>query len=188
MTKAMASFSQPGWPVLIAFGSNIDPLTNVQHGLRRLHQEIGLQAISQIYRTAALPDPDEPEQTTPNPDFLNGAVLVETSMEALSLRQLLRSIEAECQRVRCSQRYAPRTLDLDIAFMGEQTITTDLLVIPDPDIAHRSFLAIPLAELAPDALHPIEKISLARIAARFGPHPGGLTVDSHATALLQAIL
>ena len=179
--------NRPGLPVLIAFGSNIDPLPNLLHGLRRLHQTIGLHAVSQVYRTAALPDPNTPEQTESDPDYLNGAVWMQGSMEPHALRELLRNIERDLRRVRGQHRYAPRTLDLDIALMGEQLIHTDFLTIPDPDIIRRPFLAIPLAELAPDTLHPIENISLAQIAARFKTHRTGMVLDDHATALLQAI-
>lgn len=179
--------SQAGLPILISFGSNIEPLANLFHGLRRLHQEIGLCAVSTVYRTPALAEPDCPESAEKDAEFLNGAVWVESDMEPFSLRRLLRDIEGELHRVRTQRSYAPRTLDLDIAVMGEQVINAAPLVIPDPDIVHRSFLAIPLAELAPDLLHPLKKVSLSHIAARFGPHPQGLTMDHQATNLLQGI-
>ena len=182
-----AKNNSPGLPILIAFGSNIDPLPNLLHGLHRLHQTIGLHAVSQVYRTAALPDPNTPERAESDPDYLNGAVWMQGSMDPHALRDLLRDIEQELCRVRSQHRYAPRTLDLDIALMGEQLIHTDLLTIPDPDIIHRPFLAIPLAELAPNTLHPIEKIPLLQIAARFEIQRTGMVRDDHATALLQAI-
>lgn len=192
MVAATESCIPSGSPVLIAFGSNIDPLPNLLHGLRRLHQEIGLCAVSTVYRSEALSDQNDSELSTKEPatkepEFLNGAVWVVGGMAPFSLRRLLRDIEEERQRVRTRRRYAPRTLDLDIALMGAWMITEAPLVIPDPDILHRPFLAIPLAELAPELQHPLEQVSLSRIAARFGACPKGLTVDHHATALLQAI-
>ncbi len=169
-------------PILIAFGSNIDPLANLWHGLWRLHTEIGLCAISTVYRTPALPDP---EARGPSPDFLNGAVRVETLYDPLTLKKVLRNIEIALHRVRSPWHHAPRTLDLDIALMGHCTLQTEALILPDPDILHRPFLAIPLAELAPHYLHPVARVPLSQIATRF---PDRLTVDEAATALLQSIM
>ncbi|MEO5341526.1 MAG: 2-amino-4-hydroxy-6-hydroxymethyldihydropteridine diphosphokinase [Magnetococcus sp. MYC-9] len=175
-------------PLLIAFGSNIDPLPNLWRGLLRLHEELEVCAVSTVYRTAALPDPNAQGDEAPGADFLNGAVRVTRHREPLALHTLLRSIEAELLRVRTPRRYAPRTLDLDIALMGEQVLHSDTLRVPDPDIPHRPFLAIPLAELAPQARHPLERCPLSHIAARFGPFPGGLTIDEPATRLLHTIV
>lgn len=173
-------------PTLIAFGSNIDPLPNLLKGLRRLHQMLGVRAVSTVYRTSPITDSNVP-QLNNDPDFLNGAVILWQSMEPEPLKQLLLTIEAEMKRVRTNHRFAPRTLDLDIALMGERIIPNGPLTLPDPDIPHRPFLAIPLAELAPNVLHPLEKVPLSQIAARFDPNTEGLTVDAHATALLQTI-
>lgn len=178
-------------PVLISFGSNIRPRFNLLHGLQRLHERVGLQAVSTVYRSAALPDLDGPDagtQAGPEADFLNGVVRVRGGMEPLSLKQALREVEEAQNRERTDRRYAPRTLDLDIALMGERVIQWERLMVPDPDIVHRPFLAIPLAELAPDLWHPVEQASLATIAARFGPKPPGLTVDRHTTAILKALV
>ncbi|MBF0402118.1 MAG: 2-amino-4-hydroxy-6-hydroxymethyldihydropteridine diphosphokinase [Magnetococcales bacterium] len=169
-------------PVLIAFGSNIDPLPNLHRGLLRLHQEVGISAVSTVYRTAALPDPERGGSAAA-PDFLNGAVRLESQQDPFALQRLLRTIEAELQRVRTAWRYAPRTLDLDIALMGESLLQSEQLVLPDPDILQRPFLAIPLAELAPDLLHPLEGCSLSEIASRFAD----LTADAEATTLLQSL-
>lgn len=170
-------------PTLIAFGSNMDPLPNLRRGLALLHQEIGIRAVSTVYRTAALPDPDQP-LPGPDPDFLNGAVWVETQQDPFALKKRLRAIEAALHRVRGADAYAPRTLDLDIALMGEVVLQKEGLVVPDPEIAHRSFVAIPLAELAPHALHPWLNLSFAQIATRFD----ALTVDAEATAVLRALI
>ena len=175
-------------PVLIAFGANLDPLENLRRGLLRLHAEVGLCAVSTVYRTAALPDPDASTPQPSGPDFLNGAVLLPPQGDPLALRALLRSIEASLQRVRGPSRYAPRTLDLDVALMGGQILNSGPLLLPDPDITRRAFVALPLAELAPEAQHPLEGCSLAEIAGRFGASPAGLLVDEQATTLLRAIV
>lgn len=180
--------SIPGEPVLITFGSNIDPLNHLWHGLRHLHQEVGVQAVSTVYRSTALANPAKPQPVSDGPAFLNGAVQLARRVEPRPLRQLLRKIEQDQKRVRSSDKYAPRTLDLDIAMMGEQLFLDDPLTIPDPDIIHRPFLALPLAELAATLFHPQEKIPLGEIAARFGKHPAGLHIDEQATQKLQSII
>ncbi|MBF0162450.1 MAG: 2-amino-4-hydroxy-6-hydroxymethyldihydropteridine diphosphokinase [Magnetococcales bacterium] len=178
----------PRAPVLVAFGSNLDPLDNLWRGLSRLQAAVGLCAISTVYRTAPLPDPDLPPGEPPDPEFLNGAVQLPPQEDPLALHQLLRSVEADTQRVRGRRRYAPRTLDLDLALMGELVLHSGPLRLPDPDITRRAFVALPLAELAPAARHPLEGCPLAEIAARFGPAPEGLQVDWPATTRLRALV
>ena len=174
-------------PLLIAFGSNIDPLHNLFQGLTQLHRELGLCAISTVYRTAPLPNPNHPESAPVGPHFLNGSVLSKSQCNPNQLRQLLRKIEARQRRVRTTNPYDPRTLDLDIAMMGNRVLHKAPFILPDPDIIKRPFLAIPLAELCPDTIHPLEKTTLKEIASRFRPQPDQMRADPKVTALLQAI-
>ncbi|MBF0096627.1 MAG: 2-amino-4-hydroxy-6-hydroxymethyldihydropteridine diphosphokinase [Magnetococcales bacterium] len=169
-------------PILIAFGSNIDPLLNVQRGLARLQERMPLLAVSTVYHTQALPDPAGGETGAP---FLNGAVEVVTDADPLALKGCLRSIEEALGRDRRGGRFAPRTLDLDIALMGDLAWCADGVSIPDPDMMQRSFLAIPLAELAPDWLHPVQNLTLRQIADRFKTP---LPIDRVATDALQRLL
>ncbi|MBF0426604.1 MAG: 2-amino-4-hydroxy-6-hydroxymethyldihydropteridine diphosphokinase [Magnetococcales bacterium] len=166
-------------PLLLAFGANLDPLPNLVHGLRRCHQELGVVAISTVYRTL-------PVGLIDQPDYLNGAVLIERSPDPWALRALLRAIEAECRRERHPQsKDGPRTLDLDIALMGRRVLQAPPLVIPDPEIVRRPFLACPLAELAPHLVHPLLGATLATLAAAFGPVPAGMQADDVATDVLR---
>ncbi len=169
-------------PVLIAFGSNIDPLPHLYRGLQHLGEEMPLLAISTVYRTKPLPDP---EGGAEGADYLNGAVQVATALDPHALKTCLRRIEQALHRVRSNSRFAPRTLDLDIAVMGELVLQTETLHLPDPDLEHRPFLAIPLAELAPDFLHPVAQQTLRQIGKRFAQP---LPVDQEATRLLQTLL
>lgn len=179
-------------PILIAFGSNLDPLTNLYAGLARLHQAIGLAAISTVYCTKPLGIPNQP-------DFLNGAVLSHDEIDPLQLKQLLREIEAEQRRERCGHHFGPRTLDLDIALMGDTILTVGSLIIPDPDIPDRPFLVVPLAELAPTMRHPRLGLTLAAMAAGWtdrrhpNPLPGeegesSMRPEPQATTILRGIL
>jgi GTP cyclohydrolase I len=144
---------------LIAVGSNIEAEHNVLRALRLLqaHPLFVIDAISRLYASEAI-GPD------PRPPFINAAVRLSTDLDPLEIRKELRSIEAELGRVRTEDRYAPRTIDLDLAMIEGVTIDDDGLVIPDPEIPSRAYLAFPLADVAPDWEHP-SGATLREIAA-----------------------
>jgi len=147
---------------LIALGSNIDPERNLPAAVARLaaHPDIEVAAASGVYESPPLGRPGDP-------CFHNAAVEVETSLAPAVLRAELRRLEAEMGRVRGDDRYAPRPIDLDLAvyegFAGE----VDGSPVPDPEILERAFLALPLAEIAPDWHDPALGRSLGEIAASF---------------------
>ena len=87
---------------------------------------------------------------------------------------VLRPLEAELGRVRGPDRNAPRPIDLDIAFAGDLVVRDPALglEIPDPEIIARAHLALPLADLAPEAVHPLDGRTLGAIAAGFADAPG----------------
>ncbi|NSW56603.1 MAG: 2-amino-4-hydroxy-6-hydroxymethyldihydropteridine diphosphokinase [Armatimonadetes bacterium] len=146
--------------VFIAFGSNIAPETNVPRALDLLAAAVRVIAVSTVYRT-------EPIGALDQDPFYNGAFLIETDLGPRVLKfELLRGIEGELGRVRTADRYAPRTIDLDIALYGDLVVSEPNLVIPDPDIKSRAFLAVPLAELAPEMVLPGGCETLAQIATR----------------------
>jgi dihydroneopterin aldolase/2-amino-4-hydroxy-6-hydroxymethyldihydropteridine diphosphokinase len=104
--------------------------------------------ISAFYASPALGRPEQP-------DFYNGAVEAETELSPRELKfSVLRAIEAELGRRRSADRYAAREIDLDLALYDELVCREPDLVLPDPEIAARPFLAVPLAELAPDLILP----------------------------------
>jgi len=161
----------------ISIGSNIDPENYLPRAIQSLHALGRILKTSKVYQNAAL---DRPEQ----PDFLNAAVLIETYLQPLDLRQRLREIEAGLDRVRTDDKYAPRTLDLDLCLLGTKVILTSDLTLPDPDIEHRAHLAIPLSELDPDTIHPVTCSTLAEIAGKLQPH-SDLTYREDLTLLIQ---
>ncbi len=133
-------------PALIALGSNIDPERNLAQAVSMLSRQPGitLKAVSSIYESAAV------GVRTPQPAYLNAAVMVETELEPRSLKLALRGIESALGRVRVEDKYAPRPIDLDIACYGEQAFDLDGSPIPDPQILYYPHVAVPLAEIAPD--------------------------------------
>jgi len=102
--------------------------------------------------------------------FLNAALQVRCSLSPADLKlQILRPLEAKLGRERTADRNAPRTIDLDISLFGERVIEDQTmgLQIPDPEILSRAHVALPLADLAPDRLHPVTGERMWEIAARF---------------------
>ncbi len=121
------------------------------------HPRITVDAVSRFYQSEAV----GPE---PRPPFINAAVRVRTGLEPPRIREELRSLEADMGRVRTEDRYAPRTIDLDLAMVEGVTMATDGLEIPDPEIPERAYLVRPLADVAPDWVY--RGATLAEIAER----------------------
>ena len=143
----------------IAIGSNIDPEQNLPAAVARLSEFGEVVAVSIVYQTPAI-------GPSPAPDYLNAAALVRTELEPLPLRERLRRIEADLGRVRTSDRYAPRTIDLDLCLYGSLVLATPELTLPDPGILERAYLAVCLAELDPEFVHPATNRTLEQIAER----------------------
>lgn len=134
--------------VYVGIGSNIEPEHNIPRALELLAQKTDLLAVSPFYRSAALGRPELPA-------FLNGVCRVATCLGAAALKSdVLRPIEAMLGRVRSDDKYAARTIDLDILLYGAEVCNEVELKLPDPDIRSRPFVAIPLLALAPDAVLP----------------------------------
>ncbi len=127
----------------ISVGSNIDPAANVRRALRALATRMHLVGISMVYLTDALGRPEQ------HP-YYNCVAEVETDVAPRDVkRAILRQIEDELGRTRTADKYAPRTIDLDLIAYGDLVVDEDGMRLPDPDIMERPFLAIPLHELAP---------------------------------------
>ncbi len=149
-------------PAFIGLGSNIAPGSHLAPAVERLRTLGTLLAVSQLYRNPAV-------GPRPQPDFVNGAVLLRTRLDIAGLRAGLRAIEAALGRVRGADRFAPRCIDLDLCLLGDARVRGPGWRLPDPDIERRAHLAVCLAELAPDFVHPDSGRRLARIAAALWP-------------------
>jgi 2-amino-4-hydroxy-6-hydroxymethyldihydropteridine diphosphokinase len=145
----------------IALGSNLgDRYATLSAALRRLRAEPGLRVVatSEFYETAPVNCPPG------SGEFLNAVVAVETEREPLDLLHLLLRIERQFGRVR-SELNSPRTLDLDLILHGDRIINTPELTLPHPRMHERAFVLIPLAEIAPNVIHPVLKKALRELAA-----------------------
>lgn len=117
---------------VVSVAGNLDPARHIPSGLRRLHAVAPIAAVSRFRVTPALDRPTEP-------DYWNGAALVETALDPAAFRGTLRTIEAAAGRVRGPDRWAARELDLDLLVWGGAVV--------DPDIRARPWLTLALHDL-----------------------------------------
>lgn len=134
----------------IAIGSNLaSPLEQVKAALDAIGEipQSRVVEVSSFYRTPPLGPQDQP-------DYLNAAVALETTLEAETLLDHTQRIELQQGRVRKAERWGPRTLDLDIMLFGDQVIQTPRLTVPHYDMKNRGFMLWPLFEIAPALIFP----------------------------------
>jgi 2-amino-4-hydroxy-6-hydroxymethyldihydropteridine diphosphokinase len=129
----------------VALGSNLDdPCVQVERGLAALAalSQTRLLVRSRLYRTP-------PWGMLDQPDFINAAARLETTLAPRELLDALLAIEARAGRVR-GARNGPRTLDLDLLLYGDRVIDESNLVVPHPRLHERAFVLLPLADVASD--------------------------------------
>jgi 2-amino-4-hydroxy-6-hydroxymethyldihydropteridine diphosphokinase len=147
--------------VYLSLGSNIEPAENLRAAIEQMAAQTRLIAVSSVWET-------KPVGLAEQPNFLNAAVIVETSLTAEQFKQeVIGPIEQRLGRVRQADKNAPRPIDIDIMLFNCQILQLDQRHIPSPEIIERPFVAIPLAEIAPDYQHPEVGQTLAEIARKF---------------------
>ncbi|MPZ23440.1 MAG: 2-amino-4-hydroxy-6-hydroxymethyldihydropteridine diphosphokinase [Dehalococcoidia bacterium] len=133
--------------IYVALGSNLgNREANLRMALRHLEPLARATRVSSLYET----DPVGPEG---QPQYYNGVAEIVTGLEPEALLRHLKNIEHEVGR-RPGPRWGPRPIDLDLLLYDEVVIEGDFLAIPHPTMAERDFVMVPLAELAPDLVHP----------------------------------
>lgn len=134
----------------ISLGGNIgDVVETFRSALRRLdlHAQVELKSWSGLYES-------EPMGKEAGDVFRNATAVIETTLEPLTLLDVLQSIEAEHDRSR-DVRWGPRTLDLDLILFGNEVVSERRLTIPHLDCWYRRFVLEPLAEISPETRHPV---------------------------------
>ncbi len=146
--------------VFLGLGANVgNRERNLLLALRLLEPQCRVVAVSSLYRSEAV----VLEGQAPGPDYYNAACEVETELPARELLALVKAIEREIGR-RPAARWAPRPIDIDILLYGEETIDMPELVVPHLLLHERNFVLAPLAELAPEARHPVLGLSIGEVA------------------------
>ena len=142
--------------VYLSLGSNLgDREGRLREAITRLESVGQVVAFSSFYET-------EPVEFTSQPWFLNCAVALETSMMPRQLMAALLRIERAMRRRRI-QKKGPRSIDIDILLFGDAIVDVPDLTIPHPAMHRRRFVLEPLAEIAPEVLHPLLKKTIREL-------------------------
>lgn len=134
----------------VGLGANLgDREATIRAALGRLAATAGVElvAVSEFRQT-------DPWGPVPQPRYVNAAAELETTLTPRELLQTLLSIEQELGRVRGSERYGPRTIDLDLLVYGDVVVVDDELEVPHPRLADRAFVLDPLSDLDPELVIP----------------------------------
>jgi len=146
---------------VIGLGANLgDRLRTLRAAVLALDATGQVQRLSHIYETPAL--------GPPQPDYLNAAVLFDSSLPARALLDELLRIEQRHGRER-RERWGPRTLDLDLLLSPGLTLDEPGLTLPHPELARRSFALVPLLDVLPEARDELSGASYAELLTQLDP-------------------
>ncbi|WP_085999829.1 2-amino-4-hydroxy-6-hydroxymethyldihydropteridine diphosphokinase [Nostoc sp. PCC 7107] len=143
--------------IAVALGSNLgDSQKILAAAIAQLSfiPTMQLEATSSWYRTKAV--------GPPQPDYINGCVIMQVDMTPQVLLETLLATEQQFGRVR-QERWGPRSLDLDLLLYDQAILDTPNLQIPHPRMRERAFVLVPLAEIAPDWIEPISGYTIKQL-------------------------
>jgi 2-amino-4-hydroxy-6-hydroxymethyldihydropteridine diphosphokinase len=140
----------------LSLGSNVgDRAVQLRDAQVRLGAVGRVMAVSSLYET-------EPVEFTAQPWFLNCALALDTDQNPAALIAEILRIEEQMGRRRV-QKKGPRSIDIDILLFDNSTLESNELTIPHPAMHQRRFVLEPLAEIAPEALHPVFKKTIHQL-------------------------
>ncbi len=144
--------------VFLGLGSNIgDRSANIKRACRLIGEIEGVRLV----RTSSLIE-TEPVGYEDQPDFINAVLEIGTTLAPCELLTAIKEIEQRMGRTR-TIRFGPRIIDIDILLFGQRVIDEPGLTIPHPRMHERRFVLGPLAEIAPDEVHPVLKKSVTEL-------------------------
>ena len=144
--------------MFVSLGSNIRPRHHLPLAVAELRRRFQVVAVSPAYRTAPVGDEDQA-------DFLNLAVELASDLTPERAQAALHDIEQILGRERdATRRFGPRTIDLDLVLVAGTVGRFGSLELPSPLLAREPFVAVPVADLAPELVHPVLGVSLSEVA------------------------
>jgi len=151
--------------VFVAAGSNVEPERNLTRAVEEMRREFPDIRFSSWYRNPAVGFQGD--------DFINFVAGFTTDLPVRDVIQRLQAIETVCGRPREAPRWAPRSMDLDILLYEALVLDEPRLKLPRPDLLKRAFMLGPLAEIAPDLVHPTRGVTIGELWQRFdqAAHP-----------------
>ena len=133
--------------VYLGLGSNLgNRERNLWLALRRLEPLVRIEDVSSLYET-------DPVGIEDQPAFLNAVCRTVTGLQPKALLRHIQDVEHEIGR-RGGERWGPRPIDIDLLLYGDTVTNGNGVVVPHPEMAARAFVLVPLAEIAPDVVHP----------------------------------
>lgn len=141
--------------IYISIGSNIEAERHLRLAIGELRKYYGELQLSSVYESEAVGFDGD--------NFLNMVVGLDTDEEVHTVLQTLREIEDRHGRVRKGPRFSARTLDLDLLLYDDLVVKEDALDLPRGEIIQNAFVLWPLAEIAPEIMHPVEQQSMAAL-------------------------
>lgn len=163
--------------VLLSLGSNVQPTHYLRLAVAALRARFGQIEVSPAYRMPAV--------GFEGPDFVNNAVMLQTSMDLAALDHWLHALEDAHGRDRSGARLSDRTLDVDVVFFGNCIVDgPGHLRIPRPELKH-AFVLKPLADIAPDFVDPVSGQTLAALWKAHPQYGSAMTTVTLDAAVLQ---